>query len=220
MSSLISLANSQEVAHSYPDPERRSPEQRRVPPDRGIVLLQAKGRIGPEVWALYGKVERPVVLKDDLYIDNRLNDFYRDAMGRAFVLLPYVPEDVPNRFELADAAYRRAVALGVTEQPEIFFTCVYQFQLPDYRCIGIHADQDNEILSEPKCLQLLYFEQARLAEQMGATHLSIQTGVKIKPVTVRSKGEPSNNLLFALNTLVLHHGYDVDQLCKVWDAHR
>ena len=198
----------------------RPESSRRVPPDRGIVLLDAKDRIGPKIWALYGKVERPVVLKDDLYLDNSLNDFYRDANGYPFLLLPYVSEDDQNRFEIADAAYRRAVALGVTERPEIFFTCVYLFQLPDYRCVHIHADKGDDILPEEKCLQLLEFEQLRLMDEMGRTQFTVQPGKKILPVTItceHTQMQPSTNLQFALNTLVLHHAYDATKLQRVWE---
>ena len=197
-------------------PALRPDHQRRVPPDRGIIPLEAKERIGPKIWALYGKVDRPVILKDDLYIDNKFNEFYRDQNGWAFLLLPYIPENAPDRFEQADAAYRRAVALGVTERPEIFFTCVYQFQLPDYRCIDAHTDRGDEIVEEEKCLLLMAFEKARLADVMGATGFTLHRGEKINPVTIHCSGKPSTNLVFAVNTLVLHHGYDLVKLQQAW----
>lgn len=199
--------------------ELRDESQRRSPPDRGIVLLEAKDRIGPMIWALYGKVDRPTVLKDDLYIDNALNDFYRDSSGYPFLLLPYVSVAAANRFEIADAAYRRSVALGVTERPEIFFTCVYQFQLPEYRCLHIHADKSDEVLEEEKCLRLMHFEKLRLLDEMGETHFSLRADTKLFPVVVhcqQADATPSMNLQFALNTLVLHHGYGVEQLTAAW----
>lgn len=197
----------------------RSPEQRRRPPDRGIVLLDAKDRIGPKIWALYGKVDRPTVLRDDLYIDSALNDFYRDNDGYAFLLLPYTSPDSPDHFAIADAAYRRAVALGVTEKPEIFFTCVYQFQLPEYRCIHIHADVGEQILEADKCLRLMAFEKLRLLDEMGETRFSVQADKKIFPVSIHcanAGAKPSTNLQLALNTLVLHHGFDSQQLQAAW----
>lgn len=206
--------------HTAPD-GLRPQSQRRVPPDRGIVLLDAKDRIGPRIWALYGKVDRPVVLRDDLYLDNSLNDFYRDNNGQAFLLLPYIAADAADRFEQADAAYRRAVALGVTERPEIFFTCVYLFQLPEYRCVHIHADDADQVLEEQKCLQLMEFEKLRLLDEMGATRFSVQADRKILPVSVHcalESGRPSTNLLFALNSLVLHHRYSAAGLQSVWDG--
>ena len=60
------------------------------------------------------------------------------------------------------------------------------------------------------------YEQARLADQLGVTHFTVDAVKKIKPVTVLSGGEPSNNLLFAVNTLVLHHGYDSEKLTQLW----
>ena len=200
--------------------ELRPQAQRRVPPDRGIVLLDAKGRIGPRIWALYGRVDRPVVLKDDYYLDNSLNPFYRDAQGHAFLLLPFVEPDAADRYEIADAAYRRAVALGITESPEIFFTCVYQFQLPEYRCVNIHADTAEEKLPESKYLQLMVFEKLRLGYPSGALRFVVEVGKKIMPVTVQREQttiEPSTNLLFAVNSLVLHYGYDTDRLQAAWD---
>ena len=208
------------VEHTAPD-GLRPQSQRRVPPDRGIVLLDAKDRIGPRIWALYGKVERPVVLRDDLYLDNALNDFYRDQDGRAFLLLPYIAADARDRFDRADAAYRRAVALGVTERPEIFFTCVYLFQLPEYRCVHIHADEADQVLEEEKCIQLMEFEKLRQLDELGASRFSVQRDRKIMPVSVQCEidsGRPSTNLLFALNTLALHHGYDAPRLQSVWDG--
>lgn len=210
--------NSRELNNSGLRPQ----SQRRRPPDRGIVLLDAKDRIGPSIWALYGKVDRPVVLRDDLYLDNALNDFYRDDNGRAFLLLPYASEESPQRFEIADSAYRRAVALGVTEKPEIFFTCVYQFQLPEFRCIHIHADSGDQILEEDKCLRLMTFEKLRLMDSMGSTDFSVKPATKIFPVQIHcenSQAEPSMNLQFALNTLVLHHGYDLARLRSAWNQH-
>ncbi len=196
-------------------PELRPESERRTKPDRGIVLLQAKDRIGPFIWALYGKVERPVILKDDLYIDNSLNDFYRDEQGRCFLLLPYVSDDDPKCFEVADAAYRRAVALGVVERPEIFFTCVYQFQLPEYRCIDIHSDSGNEILEVDKCITLLNFEKARLG--MASKTIGFElVDRKIKPVVMHADQEPSINMEFALNSLALHHEYDAAKLTDLW----
>lgn len=194
----------------------RPSDQRRVPPDRGIVLLAAKDRIGPAIWSLYGRVDRPVILKDDLYLDNNVNDFYRDQQGRAFLLLPYIAEDAEDRFELADAAYRRAVALGVSERPEIFFTCVYQFQLPEYRCTHVHADNTEDIVEEDKCLTLLGFEKARLGAVMGEVGFTLQPGKKINPVLVNAAAEPSINMMFALTTLVLHHAYDLPRLQRSW----
>lgn len=212
------------VTPGNPAPSLRPPEQRRTPPDRGIVLLEAKGRIGPHVWALYGRVEKPVILKDDLYLDNSLNEFYRDSEGQAFILLPYLAEseseaDDVKRMELADAAYRRAIALGVTERPEIFFSCVYQFQVPDYRCVAIHSDRGSDILQEDKCLRLIAFEQARLKDQLAKPSFHIESGKKIQPLTIRSAGEPSNNLLYALNTLVIHHGYTEDGINALWSGY-
>lgn len=200
----------------------RPQSQRRRPPDRGIVLLDAKDRIGPKIWALYGKVDRPIVLKDDLYLDNARNDFYRDDSGFAFLLLPYAQPDSPDRFEIADAAYRRAVALGVTEKPEVFFTCVYQFQLPEFRCIHIHADSNDQVLEEEKCLRLMTFEKLRLMDAMGNTDFSVKSATKIFPVQLHCENpeaEPSMNLQFALNTLVLHHGYDQAKLRYAWGQH-
>lgn len=199
--------------------ELRHESQRRCPPDRGIVLLEAKDRIGPMIWALYGKVDKPTVLKDDLYVDNALNDFYRDSNGFPFLLLPFVSAAAANRFEVADAAYRRAVALGVIERPEIFFTCVYQFQLPEYRCLHIHADRGAEVLEEEKCLRLMNFEKLRLLDEMGETHFTLRTETKLFPVEVHCQhadAEPSMNLQFALNTLVIHHGYNAEQLASAW----
>lgn len=195
--------------------------QRRKPPDRGIVLLAAKGRLGPKIWALYGKVERPVVLRDDCYLDNAQNPFYRDQDGHAFLLVPYIAPDTASSFELADAAYRRAVALGVIEKPEIFFTCVYQFQLPEFRCLHIHADKADEVLEEDKCIQLMGFEKLRLRYEPGTLRFSVEQGKKLMPVTVhceRNAAAPSTNLLFALNSLVLHHYYNVSKLQSVWDT--
>lgn len=200
--------------------EVRPESQRRVPPDRGIILLDAKDRIGPKIWALYGKVERPVVLKDDLYVDNALNDFYRDLDGYPFLLLPYVAPETPEHYTVADAAYRRAVALGVTERPEIFFTCVYLFQLPEYRCVHIHADQPDEVLNEEKCLQLMAFEKLRLWDSLTNAQFSVAAGTKILPVTVEAvipSAKPSTNLLFAVNSLALHHGYSANRLQAAWD---
>lgn len=200
-----------------PTPDLRPAEERRRPPDRGIILLQAKDRIGPKIWALYGKVDKPTILKDDLYLDNSLNDFYRDANGYAFLLLPYFTEDDPNRFEAADAAYRRAAALGITEKPEVFFTCVYQFQLPDYRCVAIHKDKAEDILEEEKCLTLMAFEKARLSPQLEDALFLVESSRKIKPVDIISKGEASPNLTFALNMLAIHHHYDSEGLQAAWD---
>lgn len=200
--------------------ELRPETERRVPPDRGIVLLDAKDRIGPKIWALYGRVDRPAVLRDDLYLDSALNDFCRDSNGYPFILLPYVPPDAENRFELADAAYRRAVALGVTEKPEIFFTCVYQFQLPEYRCVHIHADRGDQILEEEKCLRLMEFEKLRQFEELGTVTIAVNIDRKILPVSLHcenAQAEPSTNMQFALNTLVLHHGYNADKLQQAWD---
>lgn len=212
------------ASHSFCHPadepcpgELRPESQRRTPPDRGLVLLQAKDRVGPEIWVLYGKVDRPVILRDDLYLDNSLNDFYRDNKGRCFLLVPYAEEQTPNRYQIADEAYKRAMALGITERPEIFFTCVYQFQLPEYCCIDIHAARGKEILEENKCHTLIGFEKARLAEQMGPTRFSVQQGKKIQPVTIHAEAEASINLKFALNTLILHHGYSGDKLQSCWD---
>ncbi len=199
-------------------PSLRPDHLRRTPPDRGIIPLEAKGRIGPAIWALYGKVDRPVILKDDVYIDNKLNDFYRDAQGWAFLLLPYIAEDATDRFEQADAAYRRAVALGITERPEIFFTCVYQFQLPEYRCIDAHADRGEHIVEEQKCLLLMGFEKARLGDALGLTGFSLRPNDKTKPVAIDSSGKASTNLVFALNTLVLHHNYDLAALQRAWET--
>ena len=198
-------------------PQLRSPEQRRVPPDRGIVLLDAKGRLGPKIWVLYGKVQLPAILKDDKYVDNRHNEFYRDSQGRAFLLVPYISPDDPKRYELADAIYRRAVGLGVTESSMIFFTCVYQFEIPDYACIAIHSSSGDDVLAEDKCHTLLQFEQARLGEQMGQTYFTVEAGRKVKPVSVQSAVPPSNNLLFAANMLVLHHRYGADDLQALWE---
>lgn len=201
----------------YPEKKLRTPEQRRSPPDRGIVLLDAKERLGPQIWALYGRVDVPVVLKDDLYLDNRFNDFYRDNNGHAFLLLPAIVQDPAARYEVADAAFRRAVALGVTENPIIFFTCVYQMQLPDYCCVDIHTAAPKEVLPEEKCRTLLHFEQARLGDEMGEAWFSVDHGKKMNPVTIHCAGATSINLEFALNTLVLHHGYLAGDLQGLWD---
>jgi hypothetical protein len=197
--------------------ELRSPEQRRVPPDRGIVLLEAKGRVGPKIWALYGKVDQPVILKDDKFVDNRYNEFYRDNQGRAFLLLPLIAPDDAERYELADAAYRRAVGLGVTENAMIFFTCVYQFDIPDYCCIAIHSATGQDVLEEDKCHTLLRFEQARLGERMGTTEFLVEVGKKVKPVAIQSDVPASANLDFAANMLVLHHQYTAVELQQLWD---
>ncbi len=211
--------------YSQADPTHRHAvrpaSERRKPPDRGIVLLEAKDRIGPRIWALHGKVERPVVLRDDYYVDNTDNDFYRDHNGHAFLLLPYVAPDAEDRFAVADAAYRRAVALGVTERPEIFFTCVYLFQLPEYRCIHIHADREEDILSEAKCLQLMHFEKLRMLDELGRVRFGVRDGRKVMPVEChceRPDAGPSTNLTFALNSLVLHHAYSAGQLQAAWDS--
>lgn len=198
-------------------PELRPQQQRRQQPDRGIIPIQAKGRIGPELWALFGKVDKPVILKDDLYLNSEDNEFYRDSQGRAFLLLPYVEESNPQRYQIADAAFRRAVALGICERPEVFFTCLYQYQLPEYRCIHVHADKSEDVLEENKCLLLMAFEKARLQSTMGTAQFTLERDKKIAPVTVHSTGKASNNLLFALNTLVLHHGYDQARVNHAWE---
>lgn len=204
--------------HGQPiEAELRPEQQRRKPPDRGIIPIQAKGRIGPELWALFGKVDKPVILKDDRYLNAEDNEFYRDPQGRAFLLLPYVEESNPQRYEIADAAFRRAVALGVCERPEVFFTCLYQFQLPEYRCIHVHADKPEDVLEEGKCLLLMAFEKARLKTEMGAAGFTLERHKKITPVAVHSMGQASNNLIFALNTLVLHHNYDLVQVNRAWE---
>lgn len=208
----MSSTNGQPIAA-----ELRPEHQRRTLPDRGIIPIQAKGRIGPELWALFGKVDKPVILKDDLYLNADDNEFYRDQQGRAFMLLPYVEESNPQRYEIADAAFRRAVALGVCERPEVFFTCLYQFQLPEYRCIHVHADKPEDVLEEHKCLLLMAFEKARLKTEMGATGFTLDRQKKINPVTVLSMSEASNNLIFALNTLVLHYNYDLIQVNLAWE---
>lgn len=195
----------------------RAPDQRRRPPDRGIVLLSAKDRIGPEIWALYGKVDKPTILKDDLYLDPTKNNFCRDKHGHCFLLLPFVDPDASQRFEVADNAYRRARALGVTEKPEIFFTCVYQFQLPDYRCIDVHRSKGDEILEEEKCAKLIGFEKARLYDQLSDAQFNVHKQSKINPVTIYSAGQPSTNLIFALNNLVLHHSYSTESLQQLWN---
>ena len=196
----------------------RGPEQRRVPPDRGIVLLSAKGRIGPQIWALYGKVDTPAILKDDKYEDNRDNEFYRDSKGCALLLLPYVSQDDPKRYELVDKIYRRSVGLGITESSMIFFTCVYQFDVPDYCCIAVHEASGDDILAEEKCHTLVHFERARLGEQMGETRFSVEQGRKVKPVTIHSNRPASTNLALALNMLVLHHQYSEKALQTLWDS--
>ena len=198
------------------EPERRPEQQRRPQPDRGIILLDAKDRIGPKIWALYGRVEKPVILRDDTYIDNRFNGYYRDAQGHAFLLVPLVDDNAPDRYEQADLAYRRAVALGVTEGPELFFTCLYQFEIPDYCCVDIHAAKPDEILLEDKCLTLMGFEKARLAPGLDSVEFVVAAGLKVKPVSVLHASAESSNLMFATNTLVLHHGYGADQLNQCW----
>jgi len=195
----------------------RAPDQRRRPPDRGIVLLSAKDRIGPEIWALYGKVDKPTILKDDLYLDPSKNNFCRDKLGHCFLLLPYANPEAADCFEIADNAYRRARALGVTEKPEIFFTCVYQFQLPDYRCIDVHRSKGEEILEEDKCIKLVTFEKARLFDQISDAQFNVHRQSKINPVTIYCAGQPSTNLVFALNNLVLHHNYTTEALQQLWE---
>ena len=193
----------------------RPSNERRTPPDRGIVPLAAKERIGPKIWSLYGKVDHPTLLKDDRFVEASLNDFYRDKNGWAFLLIPYVAEDDPNRPAIADAAYRRAVALGITERPEVFFTCLYHFQLPEYRCIAIHNDDAKDVVEEDKCLVMVEYESARWADQLTDARVTIKAGRKIRPVTLDNVAEPSNNLIFALNTLYIHHGYGQEQLASL-----
>jgi hypothetical protein len=189
-------------------PTIRPAEQRRTPPDRGVIPLAAKDRIGPKIWALYGRVDTPVLLKDDRYIEASFNGFYRDQNGWAFLLVPYVSEDDPNRAEIADAAYRRAVALGIIERPEVFLTCLYHYQLPEYRILAIHLDEPDDVIEEDKCLVIVDYECARLADQLTAACISVDANRKIKPVSVLNADGLSNNLIFALNTLFIHHNYD------------
>lgn len=198
-------------------PQLRDPDKRRVPPDRGIVLLDAKGRIGPQIWALYGKVDSPVILKDDKYLDNRHNEFYRDDKGRAFLLLPVIAADDTDRYEKVDAVYRRSVGLGVTENAMIFFTCVYQFDIPDHCCIAIHSASGHDVLAEDKCRTLMRFEQARVGQDMGYIEFRVDATKKVKPVSIISDIPATPNLQFAANMLVLHHRYSALQLQALWD---
>jgi hypothetical protein len=197
-------------------PTIRPAAERRRPPDRGIIPLAAKDRIGPKLWALYGKVDTPILLKDDRYIESGLNDFYRDSQGWAFLLVPYVAENDPSRASIADAAYRRAVALGITERPELFLSCLYHYQLPEYRCLAIHQDEPADVIEADKCLVMIEYERARLADQLAASRLAFDSSKKIKPVSVLNAETHSNNVIFALNTLYIHHHYDESSLTSLW----
>ena len=59
---------------------------------------------------------------------------------------------------------------------------------------------------------MLGYETARLAEQLQGAELTIDADKKIKPVNVLNVNAPSNNLLFALNTLYIHHNYSHEAL--------
>lgn len=214
---LDAAIKAEKVADPKVNAQIRPANERRTPPDRGIIPLAAKERIGPKIWSLYAKVDQPCILKDDRFIDPSMNDFYRDQNGWAFLLLPYAAEDHPNRAEIADAAYRRAVALGITERPEVFFACLYHFQLPEYRCIAIHKDAPNDVIEEDKCVVMAEYEAARWADQLGNASITIDPQKKIRPVVIEHVAEPSNNLIFALNTLYIHHGYAKDQLSALLD---
>lgn len=119
------------ILHELPPAERQEHE-RREKLNGGLFLTSAFGNntARSEFWLIFGSVDSPRFLKDDKYLDDDLNDLYRDANGRAYMLLPLLPFG-KSISETVEVWYHKACELGFRESFLTFATGIYNLEITD-----------------------------------------------------------------------------------------
>lgn len=113
------------------EPEKLPESEQYIPSLEGGLLLCKSYSPNP-FWVVFGKVESPTFLKEKIYVDNHLNNIYRDSKGLAYLLIPTMPfMNHDETFKFVERVYKKASQMGLREDPNFFLPFVYKIGLGD-----------------------------------------------------------------------------------------
>jgi len=82
-------------------------------------------------WIVFGNVEEPTFLKEKIYVDELMNNIYRDKNNYAYLMFPLLPIN-DSSLELAYSWWDSAYNMGLRENPNFILPLLYGFDLNNY----------------------------------------------------------------------------------------
>lgn len=136
------------------EPEKLPPEEQYIP-DIQSGILSCKYWGEKKVWLIYGKVDTPRFLKENIFRDACMNNIYKDKNGLAYLLVPLMPLG-NSTMDFLERTLQEINLMGVMENPYFVAGNIYSSRIIDLKAVADQFKQDYTAEERLERAKILY----------------------------------------------------------------
>ena len=163
-------------------------------PKGGVVTLRDWNK--NPFCVLFGNVDQPRWMKDDVYQDDEYNRLYHDTMGRPYMLVPLLKLGPNSVADITDY-YQHACDIGLRCDLRTFAVSVYK--------TTVQRNSRLDPIPEEECLLMIH-AMTSMSLPYTLPHVYIKAG-EIEGDKNFEGMDYAGTTAFAMNVLIKHHGY-------------